>query len=220
MRMQVEKVAAKKARTHTRYKLKDGTLVPGVTTCLGIMAKPALIKWANNLGLQGIDSTKYVDALAEIGTVAHEMVLCHHKKVDFDPTGHAPDIIDKAENALISYYNWEKNHDVEPILTEAALVSEVYGFGGTIDLVCKLDGELTLVDYKTSKGIFPEHIYQIAAYETLLKEHGYHIDGRRVLRIGRDESEGFDEKTIGDTDKEWEIFQCCLRLYQLGVTKR
>lgn len=218
--MIVEKLAARKAKTHTRYKLKDGTLVPGVTTCLGIMAKPALIPWANKLGLQGIEVGKYVDVLAEIGTVAHEMVLCHHKGIDFDPTGYADDVIDKAENALISYFNWEKNHTVEPVLTEAAMVSEQWGFGGTVDLLCRLDGELTLVDYKTSKGIFPEHIYQLAAYETLLKENGYHIDGRRVLRIGRDESEGFDEKTVGDTDREWDIFRHCLALYNLGVTKR
>ena len=56
---------------HQVYKTADGTRVPGVTTICGVMDKPALVKWANNLGLQGTDSTKYVDALAASGTLAH-----------------------------------------------------------------------------------------------------------------------------------------------------
>ena len=72
--MQVEKKIAKRAKAHTIYKLANGKRVPGVTTVLGIINKPALVKWANNLGLQGIDSTTYVDGTAKIGTLAHEMI--------------------------------------------------------------------------------------------------------------------------------------------------
>ena len=46
-----------KSKAHQRYKLADGTQVPGVTTITGQLNKPALIIWANRLGLQGIDST-------------------------------------------------------------------------------------------------------------------------------------------------------------------
>ena len=51
---QMVKDLPKKANAHTQYKLVDGTKVPSVTTVLGILNKPALVKWANNLGLQGI----------------------------------------------------------------------------------------------------------------------------------------------------------------------
>ncbi len=53
--MKTEAVAAKRSKVHTRYKLKNGLLVPGVTTVTGVLDKPALIIWANRLGLQGID---------------------------------------------------------------------------------------------------------------------------------------------------------------------
>ena len=72
--MQVEKKIAKRAKAHTIYKLANGKRVPGVTTVLGVINKPALVKWANNLGLQGIDSTTYVDETAKVGTLAHEMI--------------------------------------------------------------------------------------------------------------------------------------------------
>ena len=39
----------KVTKTHTRYYLQDGTLVPGSTTVTGLLNKPALVKWANNL---------------------------------------------------------------------------------------------------------------------------------------------------------------------------
>jgi len=54
----------KRSRAHITYKLADGVPVPGVTTILSVLNKPALVKWANNLGLQGIDSSKYVDEKA------------------------------------------------------------------------------------------------------------------------------------------------------------
>ena len=63
----------KASKAHIRYKLKDGTVVPGATTITGLLNKPFLITWANRLGLEGIDSTKYRDAAADIGTLAHQI---------------------------------------------------------------------------------------------------------------------------------------------------
>lgn len=217
--MVTEKVAAKKARAHIRYTLADGTRVPGVTTILGVLNKPALVNWANKLGLEGIEVNKYVDVLATIGTVAHSMILAHHKGEQFPVDEYVPEVVDKAENCLISFFEWQKKHDIELILAEASIVSEKHRYGGTVDLYCKLDSVPTLIDYKTGKGIFPEHLYQVAAYRNLLEEQGHKVDQVRILRVGRDETEGFDEKNVADTSREWQIFQHALELYRLGVGK-
>ena len=68
-----------------RYRLLDKSIVPGVTTILNVLSKPALVPWANKLGLQGIEVGKYVDALGEIGTLAHLMVenYLNTKMVDY-----------------------------------------------------------------------------------------------------------------------------------------
>jgi hypothetical protein len=220
MTMTTEAVAAKKARVHTVYKLKSGARVPGVTTVLGVLNKPALVSWANRLGLEGIDVGKYVDALALIGTIGHDMICCHNKGVLFDPTGHLPELVDKAENCLISYFHWAKGKTIEPILCEAALVSENYRYGGTIDMYALVDGVRTIMDFKTGRAIYPEHIYQVAAYRQLLEEHGHQVDAVRVLQIGRAEDEGFSEKTVGDTSREWQIFKHALELYRLGAGRK
>ena len=59
------------AKAHQRYKTKDGVIVPGVTTILSILAKPALIYWSWNLGMQGIDYRKVSDKAKDIGTLTH-----------------------------------------------------------------------------------------------------------------------------------------------------
>lgn len=215
--MVIEKVAAKRSRSHTRYYNKAGTLLPGVTTVLGVLNKPALVPWANGLGLQGINVREYVDVLATIGSIGHDMICCHNKGVEFQRNGHPDELIDKAENCFLSYLAWEKQHEVEPIACEAQLVSEKYGFGGTVDMWCRVDGVPTILDYKTGKAIYAEHIYQVAAYRYLVEENGYGVkpEAVRILQIGRDETEGFSEKVVTDTAREWELFQHCLAIYRL-----
>lgn len=213
--MTTEKVAASRARSHQKYRTKDGTLVPGVTTVLGVLAKPALVPWANNLGLQGIAVGKYVDVLAEIGTIAHAMILAHVKNEKLETNGYAADLVDKAENSFLSYLEWEKGHKVEPILCEQPLVSEKYKYGGCVDFYGKIDGRLTLKDYKTAKAIWPDHLYQVAAYSTLLEENGHRIEALGILQIGRAEDEGFSERVISDCLNEWQIFLHCLGIYRL-----
>jgi len=213
--MNIEKVAAKLSKTHTRYHNKAGKQLPGVTTIIGVLNKPALVPWANNLGLAGTNVREYVDVLAKVGKVGHDMICCHNKGVKFQANGERADLIDKAENCFLSYLAWEKQHTVEPILCEEPLVSELHGYGGTIDCYAKVDGVLTIVDYKTGKAIYPEHIYQVAAYRQLLEEHGHDVANVRILQIGRDETEGFSEKVVVSTTREWDLFTHCLAIYQL-----
>ena len=88
-------------------------------------------------------------------------------------------------------------------------------FGGTVDLYCKLDGVPTLIDFKTSKGIFDEMLYQVGAYRQLLMEHNYPVKNTRILRIGRTEDEGFEERHLPNPEVYWQIFEHALRIYQL-----
>jgi hypothetical protein len=213
--MKTEPVAAKRSKTHTRYYNKAGTLLPGVTTILGLLNKPALVPWANGLGLQGINVREYVDALALIGTIGHQMICDHNRGVPFQTNGHPAELIDKAENCFLSYLAWEKQHKVEPILCEAQLISELHGYGGTVDMYAKVDGVPTIVDYKTGKAIYPEHIYQVAAYRQLLEENGHFVADVRILQIGRDETEGFSEKVVTTTTLQWMIFEHLLETYKL-----
>jgi len=207
--------APKKSKAHTIYKLEDGTKIPGVTTVLGILNKPALVIWANRLGLQGIDSSKYRDEMADIGTLAHQMIVDYFNETKTDTSDYSSNQIDLAENCLLSFWEWEKGHKIKVIMAEKQLVSTEYSFGGTIDCYCVLDDQPTLLDFKTGKAIYPEMMYQLAAYKQLLTEDRHSVEGVRILRIGRDADEGFEERLIGDTTKHFELFKHCLAIYDL-----
>lgn len=215
--MALDKTLAAKSRPHTIYKTSDGKRVPGVTTILGVLAKPALIAWANRMGLEGIDTSKYVDEAARAGTAAHEMIECHLTGTEFERSQYAEDILSIAENGYLKYLDWEKNQKIENVKSEMVLVSEKYRYGGTIDMYCELNGVPTLVDFKTnSTGIYPEMMHQTAGgYRALLEENGYPVKKVIIIRLGKSENMDMETKEIGNWKEHWQIFEHCLALYEL-----
>ncbi|MFW9991942.1 MAG: PD-(D/E)XK nuclease family protein [Candidatus Odinarchaeota archaeon] len=210
----------KKTKIHTVYKTRDGKRVPSVTTILNILNKPALIDWAWKCGCEGLDYKAVRDDAASVGTLAHYLIMCHLKKEKPDLKEYSQDDISRAENCLIKYWDWEREHPIKPIMVEESLVSEKYGFGGTIDCLAELNNEVLLIDHKTGRAIYHEMFYQLAAYKALLEENGHLIKNARILRIGRDENEGFEERVTKDLGGQWELFKHCLKIYKLQKEMR
>ena len=210
-------VLKKASAAHTRYYTSFGEQVPGATTITGLLNKPALVKWANNLGLEGIDSSKYVDKAAKIGTLIHSMVESHITGRELDLSDYSEVEIETAKIGYGKYLYWEQLHTIEPIFNERGFASEKYRYGGTCDFYCILDGEPTLIDFKSCKAIYDEQFCQVSGYANLLKEQGYKVKRILILRIGRDETEGFEERYItrAQITKFFEIFKNLIKIYYL-----
>lgn len=206
-----------RVRVKSPYVLADGTPVPGVTTILRIMNKPYLVPWANKLGLQGVDSSKYTDEKAAIGTLAHSWCLNEFRPGNppLDKGEYSQVEIDQAENCFLKWCEWKKAHTLEPILVETPITSEFHRFGGTPDYYGLIDGIPTLMDLKTG-GIYPEHFIQLAGYGILLDEMGHAVEQRIILNIGRDETENFVQaKRQGPSLPDEEtIFLACKAIYE------
>ena len=208
-----------------RYRLSDGSVCPGVTTICGQLGwnKGMLINWANKLGLQGQDANKFRDDKAEIGTLAHSMVLAHLNGEKADISEYTPKQVSLAENCCLSYYEWAKGRTIEPLVVEKMLISEELRFGGTPDFFGRIDGLYTLLDYKTGKGIYPEYTIQVAAYDHLLAEKGNLSNKIMILNIPRTEDESFQEKVIPQKQVAagFKIFKNLLEIYWLknAITK-
>lgn len=208
--------SGKDVKAKKGYYLRDGTRVPATTTITGVLDKPGLVHWAWDLGMKDIDYRSYVDDKASIGKLGHALVLEHlgGEKVNRDL--YTPIQLELAQVSYQKYLLWESVHEIKVLHAEEPLVSEVYRFGGTPDLFCLLDGVPTLIDYKTAKGIYPEHLLQVAAYAALIQEiHGSFPSLVKILRIGRDEEEGFEERNVDKLGVRFEIFLRCLDIYQL-----
>lgn len=222
-----------KAKGHQVYKLANGTQVPGVTTIIGVMDKPALKYWANDLGLQGVDVRKYTDTLADMGTLAHGLVQSDLGAAIPEFHGYSQQEQDHASNSLRSYYQWRKGFDMEPIdvpgLTcmapgiEVQMVSEEHRYGGTLDIFAKVRDKRfenapwlnTLIDIKTGSGIYWEYSLQIAALRALLEEHGQTVHQQIVLLIPRTEDERFEARGINLIPEHMELFLTCREVYRL-----
>jgi len=204
----------KNVKQHTIYKNSAGKRVPGTTTVIGVLNKPALLSWANRIGLEGIEMSKYVDDLAEVGTLAHEMVKSHFTGEKVDTDEYSKKVIDRAENAMISFLSWVKGKNIEPIYNEKILVSDKLGYGGTLDMYCKMNDKNYLIDFKTGSGIYDDHFYQMAGYKILLEEQGHKVDAVLIVNIPRAESEKFQTEETSDMRQSERVFRLCLELYQ------
>lgn len=199
-----------KTKAHTIYKNHNGDRIPGVTTILGLLAKPQLIKWANNLGLQGIDSNKYVDELASIGTLIHYLIECDLKRLNPELNDYTPNQIKMAQNGFNKWIEWKSKHSIVVIESELKLISDRYG--GCCDLYCVLDGVNTVLDFKTGKGIYDEYLIQTSAYAKII---GDDVDQVAILNIGRDENEPTREAYLKDFKKHQELFEKLVDIYYL-----
>jgi hypothetical protein len=199
-----------KTHAHVRYRLADKTIVPGVTTILGLHAKPQLIAWANKLGL--------VDDKADIGTLGHAMVTDKLLNQPTDTADYSANQISIAENCALSFWEWEKRNKIKEVyFCERPLVSEKHRYGGTLDIYANIDGCKEIIDLKTGSGIYEEHIWQVATLKELLEENGFQVDATRILNIPRSETESFLEKPVSNKENEigFEIFKSLLNVYNL-----
>jgi hypothetical protein len=157
----------------------DGAPVPGVTTVLGVMAKPALINWAARMAADyALDRW---DELAELPTSKrHAAIAGAHRDRNKDArnrgtrihtfgallaAGTAVDVPEDLAGPVNAYARFLDTWDMQPVLTESPCVHTTYGYGGTFDAVVttpKLGGDV-LLDIKTG-GVFPEAALQLAAY--------------------------------------------------------
>jgi hypothetical protein len=192
--------AAKKARQHTVYKNAEGNRIPGTTTITGVANKPALVKWANDLGLKGIVSSTYVDELAVIGTLAHYLIECWCLKIEPDLGDATPNQLELARNSFAKWLSWQDMTGFVSEHNEIELVSERFQFGGTIDIIgtlTKRNNRRALVDIKTCKAIYPDAKTQVSGgYMLIAKEHVDRlgpVDDVIITRVGRNSDEGFQE---------------------------
>lgn len=202
-------------KAHTIYKNAAGKRVPGVTTFLGVVDKPALLYWAWNEGREGRDFRATSSEAADIGKLAHEMITEKLAGREATTWEYADDIVSQAETSALKFWDWLGDKEYEVRFVEEALISELLQCGGTCDIYWKIDGLWTLDDLKTGKAIYPEYKTQASVYADIIRENGYPVDRVRIVNIPRSEEEGFDcQEAYPDSwDNHREFFQACQVIY-------
>ena len=211
----ITKKLKKRYAVHTRYRSEDGTILPGNTTIVGGWGenKGTLMNWGWKMGLEGIDIYAYMNEMKKIGTLGHALIIGGLVGEKVDTNQYSTEQIDAAENAVLSWYEWQKNHEIEIILVETPMVSKEFLYGGTPDIYAKIDGKLEVTDIKTGSGIYESHYVQTVGYKQILEENGHKVEVIRIVNVPRTEDESFKEEIVKDVDIWWKIFKSLLNAY-------
>lgn len=206
----------------------DGKRMTGVTTILGVIAKPALIQWSatmacdfvrdNLTSLEDLDEIlkearvahrKKKEASGDIGTAVHK--ACE----DWIKNKTIPSLDEQGMKMFENFKNWAEENKVEFLESEIRVYSEKYWYAGTIDLVIKLNGHVYIGDIKTSSGIWDEHFYQTAGYQLALQELGLYpkIKGHIIINLKKDGK--IDVKTSEDFAENKKAFLGALAIYRV-----
>ncbi len=211
------------------YKV-DGKRVPGVTTIIGrFKDSGGLIYWAGKQGervergeIDHIYDTR--DEAASLGTLVHEMVEAHIDGVEFYFPGEKQgddrqqiNVEDKEKvwAAYGAYFEWQKNCGMEFVAQEIPLVSEQYLFGGCPDAIARINDKLCLIDWKTSGGVYPDYLIQLAAYKHLWEEAGNEpIEGFHLCRFDKEYGD-FAHHYYPELDDAWLQFLLFREAYDI-----
>jgi hypothetical protein len=81
-------------------------------------------------------------------------------------------------------------------------------------MLCWIDGELAVADWKTSTGIHAEYLLQTAAYVGALEEElGLEITCRYIIRLDKETGE-FEARRYDKGEKDFEAFLAARTLYE------
>ena len=210
---------------HPVYRLKDGTRVPSVTTCLHSWlpgGPDALMGWAVKMAKEGKDFREERDLAAGAGTLAHSAMEAWVKGEE--SKWEAPEeIVIKAKKSFSAFLEWAEQTRFKVTHTEMSLISECHRFGGTLD-AAMMNNRRVLADYKTSGSIRPQYLAQVGGYGILWDEHFPNDPlegGYLILRFDREYGD-FSHKWFPELDTGRKAFLLCRQLYdaEKELTKR
>lgn len=202
-----------------------------VTTILNVLNKSALMYWSvncacdyilENMSIQhsiaGIVETarkewRNVQKKAlDIGTEVHEAI---HKYLTINKE---PEITNpKVLAAFVAFLEWKDANKLVPIECEKVVYGK--GYAGTADLICMLNGKSMLIDFKSSKDIYNEYIYQVAAYAQAYnsnKTNGkIYVEGIGILRLDKETGQPEYKDVTDKWSAYYEAFEKLVEFYNV-----
>lgn len=216
--------AGKKIHSYTDHKGK----IISVTEVTGKIDKSAVLQaWtAKMMGLyllkkggvityELIEEAKkeYRRLTAEAADIGTEI----HKWAEDWIAGKKPEIPDneKVANGITAFLKFNKDNKIKWIESERLVYSKKHKYCGKLDAIGIMNDRLTLIDFKSSNGIYDEMYLQVAGYQIAYEEEtNKKIERKIIARFGKEDGE-FEIRELENNGKDEKAF-----LAQLIVVKR
>jgi len=207
---------------------EKGEILLSVTGATGVIDKsPALMGWAVKMMSKYLTDRFESGVIIDIGmieTAKREYRLAQKKAADIGTEIHAwvsdwilgkkPEMPqdENVVNGITAFLKFQKEHKIKWIESEKYIYSKEYKYAGILDAVARINGELVLVDFKSSNAFYDEMRFQVAGYQIAYEEEtGKKIDKRMIIRFGKNDGE-FEKIELDNDIKDKKTFLNCLML--------
>ena len=189
----------------SRYYRRNGEYYPSLTYVLS--AYPKGKHFEDWLKKMGTSADYIVKKASEEGTQVHE--LCEAYLLGEDLTylssNSNPKYPPHVWQMFLRFVEFWEEYNPTLIETEVHLFSDELKVAGTCDLIFELDGELWIVDWKTSNHLQSTYDLQVSVYGKMYEEcYGKKPDRFGILWLKSNKRKGADGKIQG---KGWEMHE-------------
>jgi genome maintenance exonuclease 1 len=131
------------------YNLPNGDWVPSITSVTSFYNRQIFAKWRERVGLE--EANRITKKATARGTDFHQVCQDYLENKELDWNNYQP--MTKFMFFHAKPY-LDKINNIHAI--ERTLYSEYLGLAGRVDCIAEYDGELAVIDFKTSEKIKPE----------------------------------------------------------------
>ena len=148
------------------YDVPDGEKLVSITSVISWINREIFLDWRKRVGTQEAD--KITKASTSRGTDFHTLAEHYLNNEELPSVQPLSEFLFKQAKPQLSLID-------DIVALETSLYSQKLGVAGTVDCIAKYDGELSVIDFKTSKKPKPrewiDHYFvQCAAYACMLYE--------------------------------------------------
>lgn len=143
--VELPKITRKTTESGRKYFTPEGNAYPSITTVLGVLNKEGIQKWRARVGEE--EANKISTQAATRGTAVHKLAEDYIDNVPDWNKGHMP-------NNLFSFNQLKTILDERlnnVWFQEEFLYSDKLRCAGQVDCIAEFDGQLSIVDFKTSR---------------------------------------------------------------------
>ena len=187
-----------------RYYQRNGEYYPSVTYVLSYYPKGKFFEdWLKKVGYS---ADHIVKKASEEGTQVHEMIEAYLNGEELKFLEHGrPMYNPNVWQMFLRFVEWWEEYNPTLIEAEVHLFSDKLKVAGTCDLVCEINGELWVIDFKTSNHLQTTYDLQTAMYAQCFEEcFGKKVDRTGILWLKSSKRGPKKGKMQG---KGWEIYE-------------
>jgi len=191
----------------SRYYRRNGEYYPSVTYVLQCYPKGKHFEdWLKKVGYSA-DWIKKKSA--EEGTAVHELIEKYFEGNEMNYLNERgnPTMNPEIWKMFLRFVDFWETYKPTLVETETHLFSDELKVAGTVDLICEINDELWVIDFKTSNHLQTTYDLQGAIYAKCYEE----CFGKKVNRVGvlwlKSKSRGEDKSGTKLKGKNWEIYE-------------